>query len=131
MKYIIMCGGNYPKFEKPKQLIKVNNEVLVERTIRLLKENGIEDIAICTNSDKFDYLGLPILLQENKYISGSEYENKKSEYCWLNAYYPVKEPACYLHGDVYFTPSLQSYVQKNIVSFTFVFTIVFIASGLK
>ena len=104
MKYIIMCGGVYPKFEKPKQLLKVNGEVLVERTIRLLKENGIKDIAICTNCEDFNYLGLPILHQENKYVCGDENENKKSEYSWLNAYYPTDEPCCYLHGDVYFSP---------------------------
>ena len=78
MKYIIMCGGNYPQFEKPKQLLEVNGEVLVERTIRLLKENGVEDILISTNSDKFDYLGLPILKTKSSYISGSDNENKKS-----------------------------------------------------
>ena len=39
MKYILMCGGNYKdKFEIPKQLLEVNGEKLVERTIRLLKE---------------------------------------------------------------------------------------------
>ena len=38
MKYIIMCGGKYDEFEKPKQLLEVNGEVIVERTIRLLKE---------------------------------------------------------------------------------------------
>lgn len=103
MKYIIMCGGKYPKFKKPKQLLKVNGEVLVERTIRLLKANGIKDIAICTNCHEFDYLGLPILMQDNEYICGNENENKKSSCCWLNAYYPVKEPCCYLHGDVYFS----------------------------
>ena len=103
MKYIVMCGGKYPNFEKPKQLLKVNGEVLVERTIRLLKENGIEDILICTNSHEFDYLGLPILMQFNEYINGNENENKKSKCCWLNAYYPMDEPCCYLHGDVYFS----------------------------
>ena len=104
MKYIIMCGGIYPKFDTPKQLLKVNGEVLVERTIRLLRENGVKDIEICTNCDKFDYLGLPILMQHNKYVSGSEDERKKSECCWLNAYYPIDDPCCYLHGDVYFSP---------------------------
>ena len=103
MKYIIMCGGRYPNFEKPKQLLKVNGEVLVERTIRLLKENGIEDIEICTNCSDFDYLELPILMQYNQYVSANENENKKSECCWLNAYYPMEEPCCYLHGDVYFS----------------------------
>ena len=103
MKYIIMCGGKYPKFEKPKQLLKVNGEVLVERTIRLLKANGITDIAICTNCHDFDYLNLPVLMQSNEYVNGNENENKKSECCWLNAYYPMEEPCCYLHGDVYFS----------------------------
>ena len=103
MKYIIMCGGRYAKFKTPKQLLKVNGEVLVERTIRLLRENGIDDIAICTNCNDFDYLGLPILMQYNDYVSQGEYENKKSTYCWLNAYYPMDNPCCYLHGDVYFS----------------------------
>ena len=35
MKYIIMCGGKYRGFETPKQLLKVNDEIIVERTIRL------------------------------------------------------------------------------------------------
>lgn len=85
-------------------MIKVNGEVLVERTVRLLKENGIKDIAICTNCDKFDYLGLPILMQDNEYIADSEQEKINSKACWLNAYYPMEEPCCYLHGDVYFSP---------------------------
>lgn len=98
-----MCGGTYNEFRVPKQLLKVNDEILVERTIRLLKENGIEDISICTNCHDFDYLNLPILMQDNQYICGGENENKKSECCWLNAYYPLEEPCCYLHGDVYFS----------------------------
>ena len=103
MKYIIMCGGVYPQFKVKKQLLKVNGEILVERTIRLLRQNGIEDIAICTNTNDFDYLGLPILKQSNDYVYGSNEENKKSSACWLNAYYLVNEPCCYLHGDVYFS----------------------------
>ena len=41
MKYIIMCGGVYPQFKIKKQLLKVNGEILVERTIRLLKQKSI------------------------------------------------------------------------------------------
>ena len=98
-----MCGGNYPSFKIPKQLLKINDEVLVERTIRVLKENGVDDIVICTNCNDFDYLKLPILMQHNEYVNGNEDENKKSECSWLNAYYPIDEPCCYLHGDVYFS----------------------------
>ena len=46
MKYIIMCGGNYETFETPRQLTKIKGEPLVARTIRLLQEQGVEDIAI-------------------------------------------------------------------------------------
>lgn len=131
MKYIIMCGGKYPKFDIPKQLLKVNNEVLTERTIRLLKENGIEDIAISTNCDKFDYLGLPILSQENKYVSGDDNENKKSEYCWLNAYYPIDEPACYLHGDVYFSEEAIKTIVNTKVKDTMFFCTYDWSDGVK
>lgn len=103
MKYIIMCGGKYNHFSTPKQLSKVNNEILVERTIRLLRENGIEDIAVSTNNPLFDYLDVPILHHNNDFIARGSEETKKSEKCWLNAYYPTDEPCCYLHGDVYFS----------------------------
>ena len=103
MKYIIMCGGRYDKFTIPKHLLKVNGEVLVERTIRLLKENGVTDIAISTNNPAFDYLDIPKLRHENKYVCEGPEENKKGNMCWLNAYYPMESPACYLHGDVYFS----------------------------
>lgn len=104
MKYIIMCGGNYSdNFKKPKQLLKVNGEVLVERTIRLLKENGVNDIAITTNNSNFDYLDVEIIKLKNEYSHNNPERHKKSKNSWLNAYYPVNEPCCYLHGDCYFS----------------------------
>ena len=104
MKYIIMCGGNYKKFETPKQLLKINGEVIVERTIRLLKENGIKDIYVSTNNPAFDYLDVPKLKdKDNQFEYWGKYEGKKSKKCWLKAYYPMYEPVCYLHGDVYFS----------------------------
>ena len=131
MKYVLMCGGRYTKFKEPKQLLKVNGEVLVERTIRLLKENGIDDIAICTNCDKFDYLNLPILMQHNDYVSGSEFENKKSSYSWLNAYYPLNEPCCYLHGDVYFSDNAIKTIINTPVKDTMFFCTFDWTDGIK
>ena len=46
MKYIIMCGGDYVKWETPRHLSIICGEEIVARTIRLLRENGIKDIAI-------------------------------------------------------------------------------------
>lgn len=101
MQYIIMAGGNYKEFETPKQLLKVNNEVIIERTIRLLKENGINDIAISTNNPAFDYLEAKKLRHENNFIH--EYQNEKAKGWWLDAFYPTDEPTCYIWGDVYFS----------------------------
>lgn len=99
-----MCGGKYPRFDIPKQLLKINGEVIVERTIRLLRENGITNIAVSTNDPAFDYLDVELLHnRKDEFETWSPNENKASKYSWLNAYYPINEPVCYLHGDVYFS----------------------------
>ena len=99
MKYIIMCGGVYEKWEKPRQLSVINGEVIVARTIRLLRENGIEDIAISSNHEVFKGFGVPVIRHENVFIDGVE----KTTGYWVNAFYPTEEPTCYLFGDVYFS----------------------------
>ena len=102
MKYIIMCGGVYPKWETPKQLTEINGEPIVARTIRLLKENGIDDISISSNYlDIFSGFGVPVLEHENDYC-GIAYNNSTGY--WCNGFYPTEEPACYLFGDVVFSP---------------------------
>lgn len=99
MKHIIMCGGYYDNFETPKQLSVVCGETLLERTIRLLKENGIDDIYISATDKRFDNYGVPRLEHQNSY----KYENGKIYGYWLDAYYPLDEPCIYLHGDVYYS----------------------------
>ena len=99
MKYIIMCGGEYDFFTTPKQLSVINGETLVGRTIRLLKENGIEDISISSNDPRFDELGVPRLEHTNTY---KVIDDKIYGY-WVDAYYPMSEPCVYLHGDVYYS----------------------------
>ncbi|MDO5479055.1 MAG: hypothetical protein Q4G23_07825 [Clostridia bacterium] len=107
MKYIIMCGG--PRSERP--LIKVNNEPIVARTIRLLKENGIKDIAISTNDDRYDF-GVPILHHDNSLTWDDFY--------WLKTYYPMKKPVCYMHGDVFFSPeAIKTIVETETDSIEF------------
>ena len=99
MKYIIMCGGKYKKFTTPKHLLEVNGERMVDRTIRLLKENGVKDIYISSNNPLFDSCGVPRLEHYNDFELGKDYEKG----FWLNAFYPVKEPVTYIFGDVYFS----------------------------
>ena len=124
MKYIIMCGGNYSdKFETPKQLLKVNGEILVERTIRLLKENGIKDIAITTNDSRFNYLDVEIIEPKIEYKHNNPERHKKSNSSWLNAYYPIEEHCCYLHGDVYYSDNAIKIIVETKVKDTMFFCI--------
>ena len=85
MQIIIMCGGVYDDFTTPKQLSEVNGEPLVERTIRLLRENGENDIYISTNDVRFRYIKVPILEHTNTY----EVNNGKVSGYWVDAYYPT------------------------------------------
>lgn len=94
-RYIIMCGGSYEGWEVPKQLSKVNGETVVGRIIRMLRENGITDIAISTDNSEFEQFGLPILTHENNYGTGG---------MWLEGFYPTSDPVCYIFGDVVFSP---------------------------
>ena len=98
-----MCGGFYQNFrEVPKQLSVVNGERLVDRTIRLLKENGVEEIYISSNNPVFDTCGVPRLEHENSY----RYDNDTLTGYWVDAFYPHFEDntkVTYLFGDVYYT----------------------------
>lgn len=99
-KYIIMAGGTYDKWNgEIKHLVKIKGEPLVARTIRLLRECGIEDISISTNHPGFENMGVPILTHTNEYRLGvdQDYGN------WLDAFYPITEPTCFMFGDVVFS----------------------------
>lgn len=100
VKCIILCDGTPEGFETPRQLTEINGEPLIKRTIRLLKENGVEDIIITSHDKRFDNLGVE--RYEPKY-NDWDY-NKKTGY-WLSAF-PLeilKEPTTYLFGDVYYS----------------------------
>lgn len=87
-----MCGG----WASYKPLFEIGNEKLVERTIRLLKDNNISDIAISTNDDRYEEIGAPILHHDNPSGDG---------FIWLNGFYPTMEEVCYIYGDVLYSPN--------------------------
>ncbi len=76
---VIMAAGTSSRFaplsyEKPKSLITVKGEVLIERQIRQLKEVGINDIIIVVGykKEKFEYLKQKFgvtLVENDSYLS--------------------------------------------------------------
>lgn len=101
-----MCGGSYDTFRTPKQLSIICGEPVVCRTIRLLEECGVsqKNIAISSNLNNFDKLGVKVLHTENsyKFIKG-----KTSGY-WLDAFVPQEllkniTEITFLFGDVIYT----------------------------
>lgn len=112
MKYIIMCGGKYRQWETPRQLTEVNGEPIVARTIRLLRENGITDIAISSDDPVFERFGVPVLNHQNGYDARGY--NDFDGY-WCDAFYPTDEPVCYLFGDVIFSPqAIKTIVETKV-----------------
>lgn len=100
-KFIIMCGGTYPHFKEPRQLIRIHGEPIVARTIRLLREAGITDISISATDERFEQFGVPVLKHENNYV-GIEYN--VHEGLWCEAFYFTDVPTVYLFGDVVYSP---------------------------
>ena len=117
MLYIIMAGGTYDKWNRPKHLTELKGEPLVARTIRLLRENGVEDIAISSNSALFEQFGVPVLHHYNPYTLPV---NDRAVTLWLDAFYPMESPVCYIFGDVVFSPeAIKTIVETDTDSIEF------------
>ena len=98
--YIIMCGGDEVHFETPRQLLKFEGEPIVARTIRLLQDRGIVNIAISSNDERFEGFGVRVLHHDNPYKTRG-YNDSDGD--WCDCFYPTDEPACYICGDVVFS----------------------------
>ena len=117
MVYIIMCGGNYEEWETPKQMTEVSGEPIVARTIRLLREAGVDDIRISSNNPAFNQFGLPVLHHQNGYRA---YASGDFNGYWADAFYPMNEPVCYIFGDVVFSPdAIKTIVETQTDSIEF------------
>jgi len=95
-----MCGGDYKQWQTPRQLIEINKETIVGRTIRLLKQSGVTDIAISSHNQVFRRFGVPVLYHNNNFEVYGQDDVKGT---WVDAFYPTDDPVCYLLGDVVFS----------------------------
>ena len=115
MRVIIMADGQGKRWGNytgvPKHLALVNGETILNRTVRLLKENGVNDIYITSHDKRYN-------------IEGTiRYEPKNNVYeidrfC---ACYPIwEEETMFLYGDVYYTEeAIQTIVNEDKGDFTY------------
>lgn len=96
MKYIIMADGEGKRWNNymgvPKHLIELNGERLIDRTVRLLKENDIQNIIVMASDERYKIEGTKLIPQSIR-----EYEVDRFDLQFLNG------EVCYLYGDVYYT----------------------------
>ena len=118
MIYMIMCGGEYPSWDKPKQLTEIKGEPIVARTIRLLRECGVENIAISSNNPNFEQFGVPVVKNDkNDYV---ERAYNDVDGFWCDCFYPTDEPTCYIMGDVVFSrEAIKKIVETQTDSYEF------------
>lgn len=114
MRYVILAKGGHEGFKEPRQLSKINGERLLDRTIRLLKENGINDIIVTGTYKLKDVIVYDPLDNDFDYNTESGY--------WLNAFSNefLIEPVCFIWGDVYFSENaIKTIVQSETKSTLF------------
>ena len=114
MRYVILAKGQHRGFRGSRQLSVIAGERLLDRTIRLLKENGINDIIVTGTYKLKDVIVYDPLDNDYDYNTGSGY--------WLNAFSDefLNEPVCFIWGDVYFSDNaIKTIVNTNTDSTLF------------
>lgn len=99
-KYVILAYSNDKTFDIPRQMVEIEGEPLLKRTIRLLRENGIEDITVTGKNESYKDLGVKLYSSKT-----NDFDYIKRTGYWLNAfdYELMDEPVCFIWGDVYFS----------------------------
>lgn len=102
MKYIILCGSNHELINGvPRQLVNIKGERILDRTIRLLRENGVKEISITATDPAFDGIDAEVIPYDS---SGP----------WINCFPATMRPTTYIFGDVYFSPAaIRTIVDTN------------------
>lgn len=101
MRYCIMCGNNYPSWKYPRHLTKIYDETLVERTIRLLLQAGVDDKDILVTTTENSIAEFRDVVPNYVVLNNNE---GKLEGYWVECFHGFNSPCTYLCGDVVFSP---------------------------
>ena len=110
MKGLIVAAGEssrlYPRtLDKPKCLLEIDGEPIIERSLRLLAENGIDDVCVVVGyrdemireqlGDRVDYVANPFFEITNNMAS-----------MWMGMEEFDGDDFVYMHSDLVFEPSI-------------------------
>ena len=112
MKYIIMADGEGKRWNDhlgiPKHLVEIGGETLLERTTRLLRENGVQDYIITCSDERYSQYGLTM----RQTVRDCEIDRFEESI--------VDGPVCYLYGDTYYTDNaIKTIVNAKIKDYMF------------
>lgn len=110
MQAIIMAAGFGSRIAKltdgaPKSFLKIGNERLIERSVRLLRERGIDDITIVTGYRSELFINLPAL-QGCKFVFNPLFycTNVLASYACGSP--QIEQDFIFLHADTIFDPKI-------------------------
>ena len=112
---IIMADGQAKRMaglNKKKQLIEVNGEPIIARTVRQLRALGIEPV-IATHYQEFDFLDIEHIIPEN-----NDHEIKK--FVANKKYYQDYDETLFIWGDTYFDDiDIKTIVETPVTKYQF------------
>jgi thiamine kinase-like enzyme/choline kinase len=91
---VILAAGERREFEKPAALLTIDESTLLERTIRILEDNGIEKIVICTGFEKQAFEELAFLKEKSNVIL-----TENPRYLWTGSMASLATAAEYITDD--------------------------------
>ena len=104
MKYYVLCGGEYGH-ETPRQLWRVGDECILDRTMRLLYEGAsYSDVIVVTNNKKIiDHCDIHSYQWTRN--PRNTFSLKTGDLHWAKCFDigDGTEPCCFIFGDVFFT----------------------------
>lgn len=94
MRYVILAKGGHTNFIR--QLAIIGKERLLDRTIRLLRKNGVKDIVV---TGEYNDIDAKVINPTN-----NTYDYKNDKGYWLDAFNGfLDRETCFIWGDVYFS----------------------------
>jgi len=99
MEYIIMAGGPATRWNNykntTKHLAKIESETIIQRIIRQLQENNINNISVTSNNPQYEFAGI----KRNEMIYDSKMYN-------MFYYKALDHEITFLYGDTFYPDSV-------------------------